>query len=472
MASIVRLLAVALAWTGIASLLPALVSARWGEGLAPAFLATALACIFLAGAMRFASAGLGGRLRRFQVFVALASLWVLVPVMAAPVIAYGADLPLGQAWFEALSAFTTTGFTLVERGPRSLFAWFALLQWSGGLLTIVCAIAVLAPASIGGLPHRASQPLDAVQAVETLAALRDVTPIYAAATVVAFLAMLVAGHGPYVAFCIASAVTSAGAHLPPEAREAIQGGEATRWALIPFFLWAATSVRWHKALVGRRIHAAPEQSESLLLLCYWAVAGILLGVIIYRLPSIIPPGEAINSGLFAAASLIATSGIPPEPGTYEELPRSLQLILALVGGGALSAAAGLKIFRVRALTLRAQGDLLRLLSPNLVQPTRTGEGGVGSAMRGIWVTLLAVVSALAVVLILMSTSMPSFEAALTGAVAALTNTGPLYDASGAGWPPIATLPPWSVLAAAFAMIAGRLETVGIFVLLHLAVWRK
>lgn len=472
MASIVRLLAVALAWTGIASLLPALVSARWGEGLAPAFLATALGCIFLAGAMRFASAGLGGRLRRFQVFVALASLWLLIPLVAAPVIAYATDLPLGRAWFEALSAFTTTGFTVVERGPRSLFAWFALLQWCGGLLTIVCAIAVLAPASIGGLPHRAAHALDSVQAVETLAALREVAPLYAGATGIAFLAMLVSGHGPYVAFCIASAVTSAGAHLPPEAREAIQGGEATRWVLMPFLLWAATSVRWHKALVGRRIHAAPEQSESLLLLGYWVVAGTVLGVIIYRLPSVIPAGEAISSGLFAAASLIATSGIPPEPGTYEEIPRSLQLILALVGGGALSVAAGLKVFRVRALVLRAQGDLLRLLSPNLVQPTRTGEGGVGSAMRGIWVTLLAVVCALAVVLILMSTSMPSFEAALTGAVAALTNTGPLYDASGAGWPPIASLPPWSMLAAAFAMVAGRLETVGLFVLLHLAVWRK
>ncbi|MEP9378963.1 hypothetical protein ABLE91_19760 [Aquabacter sp. CN5-332] len=471
MASIVRLLALALAWTGIAALLPALVSARWGEGTAPAFLGTALGCIFLAGAMRFSSAGLGGRIRRFQVFGALAALWIIVPVVAAPAIAYATGLTLWRAWFEALSAFTTTGFTAVKDGPQSLFVWFALLQWSGGLLTIISGVAVLAPAGIGGLPNRVVYHLDELDAVDTAGVVKDVTPIYAAATFLAFVVMLADRNGLYSAFCLATAVASAGAHLPPEAKAALETGIATRWLLLPFLLWAATSVRWHKALVSRRIHAAPEQPESLVLLAYWLMVGLVFSVILFRLPSDIPVSQSLSQGMFAAASLISTSGMPPAADTFASLPAGLLLVVALIGGGALSVAGGLKILRVRAMLARARGDLMRLISPHIVQPARTGEGGIGSAMRGVWVGLVAVFATLAATLIAIGAGAPSFDAALTGAVAAITNTGPLYDEATTGWPAISSLPPLSVLGAAFAMIAGRLETVGAFVLIHLAFWR-
>lgn len=471
MASVIRLLALAVAWTGFAALLPAVVSARWQEGMAPVYLATSLGCVFLAGAMRFSSAGLGGRIRRFQVFGALAGLWVIVPALAAPAIAYTTGLSLWRAWFEALSAFTTTGFTAVEDGPRSLFIWFALLQWSGGLLTIVSGVAVLAPSGIGGLPNRALYHLDELDAVDTEGVVKDVTPIYLGGTLIALLAMLAAGGGLYSAFCLATAAASAGAHLPPEAKAIVETGRAARWFLLPFLLWAATSVRWHRALASRRIHAAPEQPESLILLGYWLVVGIVFSVILFRLPTEMAVGESLSRGFFAAASLISTSGIQPAPGTYAQLPAGLLLLVALIGGGSLSVAGGLKILRVRAMLARARGDLTRLILPHIVQPMRTGEGGVGSAMRGVWVGLVAMFATLAAAMIAMAAGAPSFDAAMTGAVAAITNTGPLYDESGAGWPPIAAMPPLSVLGAAFAMIAGRLETVGAFVLIHLAFWR-
>lgn len=472
MASVVRLIAMALAWTGIAALLPALVSANRGEGTAPVFLATTLACIFLAGAMRFASAGFTGRTRRLEIFAALTALWVIVPVMAAPGIAHISGLPLPAAWFEALSAFTTTGFSAVGTGPRSLFVWLSLLQWSGGLLTIIAGLAVLAPAGIGGLPDRAVHRLDQRDAVDIRGALEDAAPIFAGAFVVAFVVLLMAGNSAYVAFCIASAVTSSGAHLPPEAKTAIAEMEATRWVMLPFFFWAATSVRWHKALASRRIHAAPEQGESLLLAGYWIVLGILFAAIIFNSGAGLGTATALVDGLFAAGSLISTSGIPFAADAYAQLPPGLLLVVALIGGGALSVAGGLKMLRVRALVLRTQVDLTRLVSPNIVQPSRTGEGGIGSAMRGVWVGTIALFATLALAIITIAAGAPSFEAALTAAVAATTNTGPLYDAAGAGWPPLADYPPVSILGAAFAMIAGRIEIIGAFVLIHLAFWRS
>lgn len=471
MTSVVRLIALVLALTGAAALLPALVSARWGEGHAPIFLATTLGCVFFAGAMRFASDGFRGRARRLDIFAALAALWLIVPVMATPAIASAAGLPLSEAWFEALSAFTTTGFSQVERGPRSLFVWFCLLQWSGGLLTIVSGFAVLAPAGIGGLPDRAGQRLDEREAVDLAGAMKDVAPIYLGAFIAAFVVLLLAGNTPYAAFSLASAVTSSGAHLPPEAKLALAEGTATRFVMLPFFLWAATSVRWHRALATRRIHAAPEQGESLVLIAYWAVLGVLLAVLLFDVGPRIPVPVALSEGLFAAASLISTSGIEPASGVFAAMPQGLLIAVVLVGGGALSVAGGLKILRLRALLLRTQADLTRLISPNIVQPARTGEGGVGSAMRGVWVGTIALFATLALALVLIAGGAPSFEAALTAAVAATTNTGPLYDAAGQNWPPLSSYPALPMAGAAFAMIAGRIEIIGAFVLIHLAFWR-
>ncbi|WP_029005192.1 TrkH family potassium uptake protein [Azorhizobium doebereinerae] len=472
MASAIRLFALVFALVAAAALVPAAAALAAGDGTAGSFIATALGCTFLAGAVYFSVHGRRGGMRRLHMFAAMAALWVLVPLVSAPAIAFAADLPLRGALLEAVSAFTTTGTSAVRDGPAGLYLWFALLQWSGGLLTIISGIAVLAPAGVGGLPDRATATGESHEAIDLMEAVRSVAPIYAAVTLLAFVAVLFTGVSVYAALCLATAVASTGAHLPPEAHLALGSGTATKWVMLPFLLWSATSVRWHKAIVSRRINAAPEQSESLILAGYWLVLGVVLAAFFFRGPAGLSVIEAVPDGLFAAASLISTTGLAPYPGAYGHVPTGLVLAVAFIGGGALSVSGGLKIMRVRAMLLRARGDLLRLVYPNLVQPSRTGEGGVGSAMRGVWVGAMALFMTFGSVLIVMASGLPSFDAAVTGAVAALSNTGPIYDESGAGWPGLDGINPLAALAAGFAMIAGRLETVGAFVLIHLAFWRN
>ncbi|GGF83357.1 potassium transporter TrkH [Azorhizobium oxalatiphilum] len=472
MIAAIRLLALVLALVAAAALVPTLASLAARDGMAGGFLATVLGCTFLSGAVYFSVHGRSGRMRRLHLFGAMAGLWVLVPLVAAPAIAFTTGMPMRAALLEAVSAFTTTGLTSVKQGPVGLFIWFALLQWSGGLLTIVTGIAVLAPAGVGGLPDRATGTGEAQEAIDLVDALRDVVPIYGAATLLAFVLLLLTGPSLYAAFCLATAVTSTGAHLPPEAHQMLAEGLATKWVMLPFLLWSATSVRWHKALASRRVNAAPEQTESLFIFGYWLVLGILLAAYFFRGEAHLSLADAVPDGLFAAASLISTTGLAPYAGAYAHVPAGLVLVVAFVGGGALSVAGGLKVLRVRAMLLRARGDLLRLVYPNLVQPSRTGEGGVGSAMRGVWVGAMALFMSVSVVLVVIASSMPSFDAALTAAVAVVSNTGPIYSEAGAGWPSLSALNPLAGLAAAFGMIAGRLETVGAFVLIHLAFWRN
>ncbi len=469
MTNAARPLAAALAALGLLVLIPAIMEAREGGAFLAVYLATSACCLFLALMVRFTTDGSGLHFRRAHGLAGLTVLWLVLPLAATPAVALTSGLSPLASWLEAVSALTTTGITSLRHAPASLYVWLALLQWCGGLLTVVSVVAVLAPAGLGGLPDRTPKGGVALDAVDLRGVALDAAPIYVALTLLALLVLMVGGHSLYVSFTLATAVASAGAHLPPEAQLALALEESPKWLLLPFLLWSATSVRWHRALVTRRTHAAPEQKESLVILAYWAVLGVVLGAFLFR-GSDVPPFAALRDGLFTAASLISTSGIGPHDGTYANLPMGLVIAVVLLGGGALSVAGGLKMLRLRAMLLRMRGDLLRLVYPHLVQPASLGEGGVGSAMRGVWVgaaTLFAVFGAL---LVALAPGLPSFDAALAAAAAVISNTGPVYDAGGA-WPPLGSLPVASVLAAGFGMIAGRLEVIGFFVMLHLAMWR-
>ncbi|MFH3478854.1 hypothetical protein [Xanthobacter variabilis] len=464
-----RPLAAALAAIGLLALIPALVEAHEGGTHLAVYLATSGYCLFLALMVRFTTDGSSLQLRRAHGLAGLTVLWAVLPLAATPAVAVVSGLSPLAAWLEAVSAFTTTGITSLRHGPESLYVWLALLQWCGGLLTVVSVVTVLAPAGLGGLPDRTATGGVALDALDLRAVALDTAPLYITLTGLALLVMLMGGHSLYVSFTLATAVASAGAHLPPEAQLALALEESPKWLLLPFLLWSATSVRWHRALVSRRVHAAPEQKESLVILAYWAVLGVVLGLVLFR-GSSMPALTAVRDGLFTAASLISTSGIGPHDGTYANLPLGLVIAVVLLGGGALSVAGGLKMLRLRAMLLRARGDLLRLVYPHLVQPASLGEGGVGSAMRGVWVGAATLFAVYGLLIIALAPGLPSFDAALAAGAAVISNTGPVYDAGGS-WPPLGSLPTASVLVAGLGMIAGRLEVIGFFVMLHLAVWR-
>ncbi len=62
------------------------------------------------------------------------------------------DRPL-DAYFEAMSGFTTTGATIltdIDDLPRGLLMWRQLTQWFGGMGIIVLAIAILPRLRVGG----------------------------------------------------------------------------------------------------------------------------------------------------------------------------------------------------------------------------------------------------------------------------------------------------------------------------------
>ncbi len=90
---------------------------------------------------------LGPLLSLFCAFVFLPAVFAIPFVEALPTTRYY------NAYFEMLSALTTTGATLFDDPARlgpALHLWRAQVGWMGGLLMWVAAVAILAPLNLGG----------------------------------------------------------------------------------------------------------------------------------------------------------------------------------------------------------------------------------------------------------------------------------------------------------------------------------
>ena len=117
---------------------------------------------FLLSAVITASTGLylvlrsGGavQLKKRFLFLLTTLCWLAICVFSAlPLYLSIPDLSITDAWFETVSAITTTGSTVLsglDTMPKGILFWRALLQWIGGIGIIVMAIAILPALKIGG----------------------------------------------------------------------------------------------------------------------------------------------------------------------------------------------------------------------------------------------------------------------------------------------------------------------------------
>jgi trk system potassium uptake protein len=159
-------------YLGSAALVPAVVAFVYDDPVWP-FVVTGIAVCGGGWALERMTAEHGGIGVR-EGFLVVALTWLVAATFGAlPYVLSGdpqVDRPL-DAYFEAMSGFTTTGATIltdVEALPTSLLFWRQFTQWLGGMGIIVLALAVLPRLRVGGrqlleqeLPGPELEPLTA-----------------------------------------------------------------------------------------------------------------------------------------------------------------------------------------------------------------------------------------------------------------------------------------------------------------------
>lgn len=370
-----------------------------------------------------------------------------------------------DAFFEAMSGFTTTGLTVmpVDELPRSLLFFRGYSQWLGGAGIIVLTLVVLAePGSTGKQLYTAEFGQENLLG-SVVSTGRVVMVAYAGLTVAGVLGLWAAGAGFFDAVVHGLSLTSTGGFSPFTDSFGAYDRGAVAGVAGGFMVLGATSL----PLLYMTRHRGPRRllADSQLRLLVALVLAAAVVFLLFEGPEL----DELGAAAFHATTAVTTTGFVLEPvSEWSEGARMLALGLMVVGGSVGSTAGGIKLLRLLILVRTVGWSVSRTLLPEEAKMPLTVEHAVVGpeeirrtfALLGAYLVLLFL-GAVAVT----GAGVP-MENALFDVASALSTVGLSTGATSAD------LPAWAKLVLALMMWAGRVEIVAVLVLLHPMNWLR
>lgn len=298
-----------------------------------------------------------------------------------------------HAFFESMSAYTTTGLTMAVHEPsigHGLLFYRSLAQWIGGAGVIVLSLAIIPrPRAVGGLELYQSETAGMKLRPSILGTARAIWKIYSGLTLSVaaylFIATLIVlpgyGLGSSVFDAINHAMTGLATGGFSTLDDSIAGYRSIAMELIylpPMVLGAIAFPLYYRVLRARdpRLFWRDPQFRSMIVL--FAVLTPFLVLFLRGTPEVPSP---LREGFFQVIS--GVSGTGWQTSNVGDWRPSAVLLLAwgamIVTGAAGSTVGGVKLIRAYLLT-RAVGWRIRgvFLPNNAVIPFRVGERTLSS----------------------------------------------------------------------------------------------
>jgi len=426
--------------------------------------------------------------------------YILLPIwLALPLISVVPTLTPIVAYFEMVSALTTTGATVFDQPDKvniAVHIYRALVAWSGGFLILLAAIGIMAPLNIGGFEIRSvvmgTRPGDGTQIAAAEASLRLVRcagvilPIYVSLTVGLTVILLMTGQSLLNAVMTAMATISTSGILPTTNLAAMNGGVLAEIVVALFLVICATALIYDpQRRRDARIVGKDPELRLLAVICIGLPSALFLRHWIGALELDGGQGgfwlalHAFWGAIFTVLSFVTTFGLESaywdDAQAWSGLPTPGLILmgLALLGGGVATTSGGVKLLRIYALYKHGTRELRRLSLPHSV-------GGSGQTARRIrtqgafiaWIFLMLFLMALALILLVLTALGLPFEEALRAGIAALSNTGPGYLVLHEAPRRYADFSPAVHMTLTAAMVIGRLETLALVALFNPGFWRN
>ncbi|SMX36462.1 TrkH family potassium uptake protein [Maliponia aquimaris] len=403
--------------------------------------------------------------RRSEAVLSVVMVFVLGILLTAPAF-MALDLGPLDALFEATSALTTTGFSMIaapEALPLAGHVLRAWSQWCGGLVIAVAALAFLmgrGPVSRAlGTADFGEEP----QGTSVRRHARALLLAYAVLTLVGVAGAVVLIPGTAEGPLLALAAVSTGGMAPRGDSLASYSVAAQGW-IVGLSALGGLSLAL-PVLAHRHGTGAAMRATGLKPALVFVLAGVATALLLAALS-----GARTTGALWGVAlntlSLQSTTGFTVAP--LPAAPPLLILLIALmmVGGQAGSTAGGLKIERVRLLLGTVLLVIRRLLGPARAVFYLRQDGELVEEPRVTFAVALTVVyllSALALWIAFALHGLPAAES-LFDITAALSTVGAGTGVIGPD------LPPDLKALTICAMLLGRVEFFGLLVLAFPSTW--
>jgi len=418
-------------------------------------------------------------LRRHQGFLVVAAFWLLLSAISSLPFIIGPHLGFIDAFFEATSAFTTTGATVMtglDTLPKSVLFYRQELQWFGGMGIIVVAIAIMPLLGIGGMQlYRAETPgpfKDEKLTPRIANTASSFVLIYLGMTLLCMLSYFMAGMSIFDAVTHSFATVSTGGFSTHDASIGHFTNLPIEIITELFMYLGALNFSIHFLAIHKRDMSHYLHNPEIKLFTSIIVAVILLTSIVLTAQHTYPTYLAsLRHATFQTISVITSTGYITE--SFSNWPIFLPVLLifiSFIGGCSGSTAGGMKVIRHMLLFKQGYRQVMGLIHPTLIRPIKlAGRVVPDSVTDSVWGFFSLYVAIFAFVMILLMLGGVDQVTAFSAVAATLNNLGP---GLGSVSNDFISIPGWEKLVLILCMLLGRLEIFTLLILFTPSFWRR
>ncbi len=437
-------------------------------------------CAFFGGTLILSNAGCTeDSINIRQAFVLTAMGWGVMSLFGAvPLWHSGVNLNFASAVFEATSAVTTTGSTVItglDNAPPGILLWRSILQAFGGVGFIVMALTILPFLKVGGMQLFQTESSD--KSDKALPRIRQnamaIGYIYLFLVAWCTLTYWFCGMSGFDAINHAMTTISTAGLSTHDASFAYFKNPMLEWAGTFFMILGALPFVLYIRM-GKGEWKAVLRNAQVRTFLKFLIIVILLMTFWMMMSHDRPFFESLRATSFNVVSVVTTTGYMSEDYSLWG-PFALVAFFALtfVGGCTGSTAGGTKIMRFQIMWLLFKRHMFRLVHPHGVFPiTYEGRRVGDDVIFSVTVYVASVFMSIAVFSLLLGLLGVDFMTSISGAAASIMNVGPglgnIIGPAGS----FASLPDAAKWVLSFGMLMGRLELLTLLVLFSPYLWRR
>ena len=420
-------------------------------------------------------------LRDREGFAIVGFSWFFIALMGSlPLYLTGVCPEFIDAFFEAMSGFTTTGasiLTNIDSLPQAILLWRGLSQWLGGMGIIILSLAIFPALGIGSF-HLFKAEIPGGSTVEKVQPrLTETAKIlwktYVALTVLEIVFLRFGGMSYFDAICHTLSNVSTGGFSPHQDSVGYFDNAYFESVIMLFMFLGGINFALHYQLALGNFRLVFQNPELKFYVTMITVCVLVASVGLWNHLPEADMGTALRKASFNVISINTTTGFATDDfNLWPDYLRILLLGIMMVGGCAGSTSGSLKAIRVIILFKIIFRELQKLVHPRAIIHVKVGKKAIGSdhLMNVVALTCLFMgISAMSFfILCVLGVDITTSASA---SIASVFNIGPgLGQIGPAGsYAEIPYLGKWIII---FSMLMGRLEIYAVMILFLPITWRK
>ncbi len=394
-----------------------------------------------------------------RILIVLIGYLILPAVITIPYYLNIDNIGLIDCYFEAISGFTSTGFTIfndLAQLDQTLILWRSSSQWIGGLYFLF-SILLLIDLFDENLKRSLTNYIS-LNSSEIFKQVFKIIVIYFLMTVLIFILLKLVNLRSYDAYNYSLSIISSGGFLPNDSFDITFDSDISKIILSITMLFSFFSLFFIFNLIFFKKKNINYLSEDIHILVYLLIV-IALSFIFFNYDN------NFFNVLVSISSSVSNIGI-----SLEKIPKNLVfvfLLLVIIGGSFFSTSSGLRVIKVITLIKFSINNLLSHSKPNQIYSNKLSLNKTSANISDInkyFFAIIIFIISLFLISVLLTISSLEFETAFKLGILTIMNTvnSEMYDLANIDF---YSFNLFSKISLIIFMIIGRIELLSVIILL-------